>query len=58
MGTFTLKPTSKITGNSVLIEWNEATYKFQGTVNAAGTNMSGQITMDSQNAGTWSAKKL
>jgi hypothetical protein len=58
MGSFTLKPTSNINGNSVLIEWNEAPYKFQGTVNTAGTGMNGQISMDGQNGGTWSAIRL
>lgn len=58
MGTFNLRPTSIITGNSVIIEWIEAPYRFQGTVNAAGTSMSGEIFADTQSAGTWTAKKL
>lgn len=58
MGTFTLRSTSKITGNSVLIEWQEVAYKFQGTVNAAGTSMGGEMFADTQSVGTWTAKKL
>ncbi|TSA32981.1 MAG: PKD domain-containing protein [Porphyromonadaceae bacterium] len=58
MGTFNLRSTSKITGNSVIIEWQEAAYKFQGTVNAAGTSMGGEIFANTQSSGTWTATKL
>jgi PKD repeat protein len=57
-GSFTLRNTSKIDGSAVTIEWTQATYKFQGAVNAAGTAMSGKIYMDTAQVGTWSAVKL
>ena len=58
MGSFTLRPTSKVTGNSVVIEWTEATYKFQGTINTTGKSMGGDILLDGTPAGSWTAKKL
>jgi PKD repeat protein len=57
-GTFTLKNTSKITGNSVYIEWLELSYKFQGTVGPTGRTMGGDMLYEGASQGTWSAIKL
>lgn len=58
MGSFTLKPTSLVTGNKVVIEWVGAAYKFDGTISTNGKTMSGQILYEGSSQGTWTAKKL
>lgn len=54
-----LLSTSKITGNSVTIEWMLDTYrlKFTGTVNSAYDSMSGTWSTQSVAMGPWSATK-
>ena len=56
--TANISPTSVINGHDVTINWDSPAYKFKGTVNAAGTSMSGTFTSNNGGAGTWSARKL
>ena len=56
--TANLSSTSVINGHDVTINWDSPAYKFKGTVNAAGTSMSGTFTSNNGGAGTWSARKL
>ncbi len=54
-------PTSKINGNKVNIDWDSPAYKFTGTVNEAGTAISGTYTGGGGfggGNGRWSGTKL